>query len=444
MTLFYGRNASTSSDFTKYSWIPHAKCVRSAQLACPPLGISTKTHANIGAQGIERVHNFLLQDQSAKLLPKERVCNCLKKRIDKKIDRLVKYNQGRKKSHWSNVQRCGSVWICPVCAKQITEKRREELKKGCDAWKAKGGSVLLLTLTNSHSSSHRLSDLIAGQKKAIKRFFEGRRGVYLLNVLGRKYQIRSFEVTYGQNGWHPHFHILLFIDGSFNADMLKFDIREELAKFWINCCVNSGLPAPDMKHGLDLRSGHYADKYVSKWGIEHELTKGHVKKGRNGGFTPFDLLQLSISDDLVYGKSSGTLFQEFAISFKGARQLVWARGLKKLLGIEEKTDEELAEETEQNAIDLRSVDNYLFSLLCKFQKRHEFLETLERDYENGCFGSGETELLMIDLYERELRFLEVGSSDFSCVKPIGSDERPSNKISKPTILNSSQAELRFL
>jgi len=37
------------------------------------------------------------------------------------------------------------------------------------------------------------------------------------------------------------------------------------------------LPAPSMEHGLDLRDGKYADKYVSKWGIEHELTKGHVK-----------------------------------------------------------------------------------------------------------------------------------------------------------------------
>ena len=32
---------------------------------------------------------------------------------------------------------------------------------------------------------------------------------------------------------------------------------------------------------------------------------------------------------------------------KGARQLVWSRGLKKLLDIEEKTDEELAEEREK-------------------------------------------------------------------------------------------------
>ena len=62
-----------------------------------PLGIFTKTHVMPTPQGLQRVHNFLLQDQSAKLLPKERVCHCLKKRIDKTKLREVKYNEDRKK-----------------------------------------------------------------------------------------------------------------------------------------------------------------------------------------------------------------------------------------------------------------------------------------------------------------------------------------------------------
>ena len=94
------------------------------------------------------------------------------------------------------------------------------------------------------------------------------------------------EATYGQNGWHPHFHVLLL--GYFSLDDLSY--RDLLAELWIKSCVRAGLNAPSMTHGLDLRDGTYADQYVSKWGIESELTKGHVKKGRNGGFTPFDLL----------------------------------------------------------------------------------------------------------------------------------------------------------
>ena len=85
----------------------------------------------------KRVHDFILQDQSCKLLPKHRVCNCLKKRIDKNKNRTVKYNVDRKKSHWSNVQRCASLWVCPVCAKQITEGRRSELSAALERWKKK-------------------------------------------------------------------------------------------------------------------------------------------------------------------------------------------------------------------------------------------------------------------------------------------------------------------
>ena len=62
-----------------------------------PLGIFTKSHVTVTNKGVQRVHEFLLQDQSARLLPKERVCNCLKKRIDKTKLRDIKYNEERKK-----------------------------------------------------------------------------------------------------------------------------------------------------------------------------------------------------------------------------------------------------------------------------------------------------------------------------------------------------------
>ena len=83
-----------------------------------------------------------------------------------------------------------------------------------------------------------------------------------------------------------------------------------------------------MQHGLDLRDGTYAEKYVSKWGIEQEMTKGHIKQGRNGSYTPFDLLQYSIADATINNRTAKSLYQEYGIATKGARQLVWSRGLK--------------------------------------------------------------------------------------------------------------------
>ena len=362
------------------------------------LGIFTKSQVIHGGQGFQRSDDFLLQDQSAKLLPKERVCNCLKKRIDKTKQREVKYNESRKKAHYSNVQRCGSIWSCPVCAKQITEKRREELKKGLETWKTvHKGYVQLLTLTFSHSQAESLRSLLERQKKAYKIFLETTKVKDILKKMGVVHKVRSFEVTYGDNGWHPHFHILMFNKYVFVSPNLKNDLSE----LWIKACVRAGLSAPSMKHGLDLRDGKYASQYVSKWGIEHELTKGHLKKGKENSLTPFDLLQLSIEDEEVFFKKPSKLFQEFAISLKGSRQLVWGRGLKKLLEIEDKTDEELAEETESEAISLRTVDEYIFSLLCHYQKRHHLLKALEDDWEDGCFGTGSAENLLIELLELE-------------------------------------------
>lgn len=390
MNIFYGVNAPVTS--------PNRVQNPSS------LGIQTKSPAILTPQGFQRVHDYLLQDQARKLLPKERVSKCRRFKIDKTKPRTVMYNENRCKAHYGNVQICGSIWSCPVCAKHITEQRRNELKTGLEKWKTvHKGSVYLLTLTFSHSQDQSLKMLLEGQKKAYKRFFEGRKVVSIFKKLGIEYKIKGHEVTYGQNGWHPHNHVLLLAS---HHDLYFKNYASELAEQWINACVKSGLNAPSMKHGLDLRNGYYAEQYVAKWGLEDEVTKGHIKKGRNGSYSPFDLLQLSISEEIVHGRSSGKLFQEFAIAMKGSRQLVWARGLKSLLEIDDKSDEELAEETDKTSITLTPVEDLVFSLLCTYQKRHEYLEAISRDYENGCFGNGEADKLINDLVQTEIRRLE--------------------------------------
>ena len=376
------------------------------------LGIYTKSQATFKNTGVERLHNFLLQDQACKLLPKHRVCNCLKKRIDKTKDRLVKYNVDRKKAHWSNVQRCGCLWIDPVCAKQITEGRRSELSSALERWKKEFlGGCLLLTLTFSHSLDMPLSASLLGLRDAYARFVGHRRVKEIFKAIGVENKIKGLEILWGQNGWHPHNHILLLT----KYTVLGFEsYRDELARLWINSCLKAGLRSPSMEHGLDIRDGSHAEEYISKyglpdqnkWGLPEEITKGHMKKGRNGGFTPFDLLQLSIEDKPIHGKLPSKLFQEFAFSIKGSSQLVWGRGLKKLLCIEEKTDQELAEETEKNAIELTSVANYGFTLLTIFQKRHVFLDCVARDYEKKDGFSSANALLD----ELHFKYLELQQS----------------------------------
>ena len=147
---------------------------------------------------------------------------------------------------------------------------------------------------------------------------------------------------------------------------------------WQDACIKAGLKAPDLIHGVDVRNGTYAAKYVSKWGLEDEVTKGHLKKGLNGSLTPFDLLRGASANNHFK-----TLFKEFADVFKGKQQLVWSKGLKDLLGIEQMTDEELIEETEKTSIEIRELGDLIWQLVLKYEKRAHVLELVERDYKNG-------------------------------------------------------------
>ena len=162
-----------------------------------PLGIITKSHPTLDTQGFQRIQDYALQQQSAKLLHgKSRVCFCGKRKIDKNRNRSVVYNPNTERAYFENVQRCGSIWDCKVCAKKITETRRKELAFANELWKSGvvlqtfgyseypenfigpirptweyiKGHTYLITLTNSHNAGHSLLSQRDGQKKAMKRF----------------------------------------------------------------------------------------------------------------------------------------------------------------------------------------------------------------------------------------------------------------------------------
>ena len=94
-----------------------------------------------------------------------------------------------------------------------------------------------------------------------------------------KHYISCFEITHGTNGFHPHYHVLLFVPYSLGKRSLP-GIKQDMYKVWKDCCLKSGLDEPSEKHGLDLQAGNEAGSYVAKWGLEHEMTKGHIKRAR--------------------------------------------------------------------------------------------------------------------------------------------------------------------
>jgi hypothetical protein len=248
------------------------------------------------------------------------------------------------------------VWACPVCAAKVTERRRVELEKAIGGWESDGGKVMLVTLTFPHRRSDELSDLFAKLRKALQRLWKGKLAARDAESWGYVGQVRALEVTHGQNGWHPHVHVLMFFEPG--SDVYLPDVSVRLRSRWLTAAAAAGLiDLGDEKQladfgtrGLDVRDGMKAAGYVTKMGLEEirrhglacEVTKAPSKRGRTKtSRTPFSMLW----DFLEGDTESARLFAEYAAASKGQRQLVWSRGLRAQLDLgEDKTDEEVAAE----------------------------------------------------------------------------------------------------
>ena len=339
-----------------------------------------------------RLERFALQSSARRLLPKSRTAKCLRLRQGEGVKRLgfcvgesaqarckdleVWRSQEHGTAHYVGLQTCSSVWVCPVCAAKISERRRVELLQAMEKHQEKGGQVLLLTLTNPHTRNDDLLDMLKAQALAMSRFGSTKSSRVLRASIGCIGTIRAYEVTHGFNGWHPHFHVLLFVSSGLDLD----DLRFRFFSVWSNCCRLAGLPSPSFAHGVDLQDGSKAAQYVSKglWGLDREMTKGHMKKAAKGGRSPFDLLRSYLNDR---DKQAGALFVEYANAFKGKRQLVWSKGLKELFSVKEQTDEETASRVEDDAYLLGKIEIEQWRAVLRFDMRGEVLELARHGWE---------------------------------------------------------------
>ena len=328
-----------------------------------------------------RLDRWILQSAAKHLLPKKRVSKCLRLRAHGQTHIKVLHNKLRKTAHFGNTQTCGSVWDCSICAVKISERRRvDEVLPAMTRWvdqggaDGQGGQCLLLTLTHPHSKTDVLADLLKGEQKAMSSMTGSRSYRKLLESAGCIGTIRAWEVTHGENGFHPHFHIILFVrtfDRPFFDDYALQDLKEGLYLAWANACRLAKLSIPDRK-GFDLQDGSHAHNYVSKgvWGLDHEITKGHLKKSK-AGRSPMDLLR---SYGFDKDKQAGALFIEYSKAFHGKRQLTWSPGLKAYFKIGEKTDEQIAAEQDDQANELGLIDWPTWQLVLKFEMRGEIIE----------------------------------------------------------------------
>ena len=317
-----------------------------------------------------RVERYAMQSVAKDLLPNERVKICLRHITGDNVE--VRKHLKTDKAFYSGLMVCGSVWMCPVCAAKISERRKNELHKATTAHKVTGGYLAMLTLTIRHKRSDSLKELLEAFNGATSKMMKKKEYHQIRKDMGIIGRVKALEVTHGQNRWHPHAHIVIFYESE--KDLRRME--KSMYKLWKSACNSFGLSTTE-EYGIDLQGAEHVQAYLAKhgtWSIEQELTKSHIKKGRGSNFTPFDFLRDILENDDEYSKS---LFREYATAFKGKRQLHWSRGLKERFAILDKTDEELAKEKVEQADILGLITSTQWKEIVRTNQRAQLLSNIE-------------------------------------------------------------------
>jgi hypothetical protein len=232
-----------------------------------------------------------------------------------------------------NVETCGYVWGDPVCGHKVRVRRAFEVMAAAEAWAARGGTLGMVTLTVRHHKWMSLSDVreavrVSWRKLRNRKEYRSLRSV----IFGT---IKALEVKVGENGWHVHLHVLLFLQpGAENVAAMVGALHDP----WSELVTAKLGVSPSRAHGIDYRPmGTDAAAYVSKVGYEI------ASSGTKGGRDPLDLL-----DEAVCGDADAFhRVMEFLDGMRGVRSLDWSKLLRDRLGLAaEKSDEELALEDE--------------------------------------------------------------------------------------------------
>ena len=340
-----------------------------ANSASPPTQTIDKYEKDKKAFRKENRH--CLRRAAGRILGHERVATCGQKTLGSFVS--IHCHEGQ--ACYGGLTTCSSVWMCPVCAVKITEGRRIELDQVLAAHQQEQGRAAMMTLTIPHQAFQRCRTLKSAVSNAWRKVKTGKAWQTARDRSAWIGDIRALEVTHGQNGWHPHLHILaLFGEKSSDAKIQAFG--EWVFSVWSKEIARLGFGQCD-RQAFDCKvvTDHQGvAEYVGKWGVALELTKAHVKLAATGGRTPWQIL----ADYQSAGEERDRrLFREYALAFKGSRQLTWSRAFKRITGekipsIRERylsdpdvSDEDLCAAPTREETHQASLDKALFQIVAK-------------------------------------------------------------------------------
>lgn len=234
--------------------------------------------------------------------------------------------------------RCHSVWSCPVCAPSIRAGRAAELSAGLIEWIRAGHGVTFLTATIPHNCGDALPALFSGVAASWCDVLADKSVKALRHEMGFDF-VRSAEVTYGENGWHPHLHVCLVSDVPLVREDAKV-LRDKVFRAWCAAVVRRGWKPPSPQFGLSVIKVSNGDvgQYMSKVeGLAQEMLRMDRKDGLRRTEAPFSILSRAVGGDV----EAGSLWRVYEQGTKARKALTFSRGFHRRVDVVEGPDSEL-------------------------------------------------------------------------------------------------------
>jgi Replication protein len=253
-------------------------------------------------------------------------------------------------AHFSGVETCGRVWLCPVCAAKIRARRGDEVAEGVGRWIADGHAAYFATATLHHDQGDALKDSLDVLTKSWRALMSTKSAMIEKKWYGVIGNIKAVEVTHGRNGWHPHIHSVILVEDAVEFWSL-IEWMKRLDGRWSRALVRNGWDAGKVGVRFQLDSVNRATTaqlaaYVTKVqeaGLGNEIARADLKRGRRGSRTPMQILADfgtdGHADDLA-------LWLEYEEATQGKSAIRWSRGLRDRLlpDVAEQSDDDIAGE----------------------------------------------------------------------------------------------------
>ena len=243
-----------------------------------------------------------------------------------------------KDAKFIGLNHCGNAWLCPNCAPRAAEKTSRWIAGALEIAEENHQKAFMITLTIGHYRAVPLSLLLNALDTTFKRTFTQSKcktsGYKFMKEfyadVPRQHFIKAIEITWSyQFGWHPHMHMLYFVNDSdwdkvlkweeklntewmkatqkyltehiqkteFLSDETKAEMISEVAKVYERKLDRTvGLHFSKDSNGALIKQ--VSSNYITGWGANKEMADKKAKTCKQPGhFSIMEILENAVADD---------------------------------------------------------------------------------------------------------------------------------------------------